>query len=162
MLTAWLNRYGADRFCPVIPGSTRLQILLVDWRCYVGLEPPHAVYRLDGDGTVLWHRITGWAGPLYWRNGHHQDIWLKPEEMAGAGEIVDHQGTFLGYLPVGSMEAVRPFALPGSQTDTVVTKAVRNGTPCLEFYECARPSDEAVDGSRPDRYRHDDWQYSLY
>ena len=148
--------------CPVIPGSTRLQILLVDWRCYVGLEPPHAVYLLDGDGTVLWHRITGWAGPLYWRNGHHQDIWLKPEEMAGAGEIVDHQGTFLGYLPVGSMEAVRPFALPGSQTDTVVTKAVRNGTPCLEFYECARPSDEAVDGSRPDRYRHDDWQYSLY
>ena len=143
---------------PVIPEARRLQVILVDWRSYLGLQPPHVVYLIDGDGTVLWHRVAGWAIPLYWSACGHQDIWLAPREMAGVAEIVDYTGTFLGYLPVGGMEGLRPFARAGAANDTVATKVLRNGKGYLELYECAVPPT----GSTDRQSRTDDWQYSLY
>lgn len=147
---------------PIIPESPRLQILLVDWRCYVGLQPAHAVYLLDGDGTVLWHRVTGWAIPLHWSSGVHKDISLQPEKMAGVAEIVNYEGAHLGYLPVGSTEGVRPFVRAGTVADTVVTKTKREGTGYLELYECAVPPDDDPSSGTAREYRDDDWQYSLY
>jgi len=151
---------------PIIPDSPRLQIVLVDWRCYVGLQPPHVVYLIDGDGAVLWHRISGWAIPLYWSACGHQDIWLKPEGMTGAGEIVNHKGEFLAYVPTGAMEAVRPFIRrpeqSGKATDTVVTTVTREGKPYMEFYECSVPPERLSPGGIPRQYHADDRRYSLY
>ncbi|MBI2194154.1 MAG: hypothetical protein HYU36_19435 [Planctomycetes bacterium] len=141
------------------PASRWLQILLVDWRCYTGAEPPHAVYLLNGDGTVLWHRITGWASGLYWSASGHQDVWLSGKQLPGLGEIVDHEGRFLGYLP-GEPGGARFFIRPGRRSDTVVAKATRAGTPYLEFYECAVEATDA--GGLPRQPRPDDIHYSLY
>jgi hypothetical protein len=148
---------------PIIPGSPRLQIILVDWRCYMGLQPPHTVYLLDADGRVYWHRVTGWAIPMYWSSYRHQDIWLQPEEMPGVGEIVDYRCRTLGYLPAGRLEGIRPFLQPGGHTDTVVTKTTRGGKGTMEFYECAvAPPIESGQMPPPRPHQDDDWHYSLY
>jgi len=147
---------------PIIPGSPRLQVLLVDWRTYVGLEPPHVIYLIDGDGTVLWHRISGWARPVYWSACGHQDVWLSPEGMPGMGEVLNHEGRFLGYLPMGSLEGARAFCRREGAADTLAVSMQRNGEAFLELYECSVPPEPCPASGIPRAYRDDDARWSLY
>ncbi|MBI4027060.1 MAG: FG-GAP repeat protein [Verrucomicrobia bacterium] len=149
------------RAFPAIPGAGRLQILLIDWRCYVGLEPPHTVYLLDGDGTVLWHKISGWAVPVSWSAAICQDLCVKSDEMAGMGEIVDWRGQFQGYVPMGNHNRARRLSA-GHSSETWILTAQREGQAYLELYECAVPPAAAPPREYPEMFHDDDHRYALY